>query len=141
MARGEKRPPVGRFGGVRMVQRRIGRSETLLQHKEAVAQELIALSTANITDIMNLDGTVKPMEEIPDYALRAIKRINVSKDGALTIEMHDKVATLRVLAKAAGFLDSDSNQEKPSIVAINMHGPAQDVKPKEPEVLEDETDE
>ena len=118
-----KRSPMGRFGGVRMVQRRVGRSETLYQNKEMVAAELIALGTANITDIVNLDGTIKPMEEIPDHALAAIKKITV-REGNVSIEMHDKVATLRVLAKASGMLDAEPHQEKPSIIGINMKGPA-----------------
>ena len=123
MAQGsDKRPPLGRFGGTRLVQRRIGRSETLHQNKEAVAQELIALGTANITDIVNLDGTIKPIEDIPDHALRAIKKISVRGDD-VTIEMHDKVSTLRVLAKASGMLDAEQNENKPSIVGINMKGP------------------
>jgi hypothetical protein len=117
-----KIPPLGRFGGVRMVQRRIGRSETLHQHKEAVAAELLSLGTANITDIVNLDGTVKPLDQIPEHALRAIKRISATKDG-VTIEMFDKVAVLRVLAKASGMLDVEKNEDKPSIVGINMKGP------------------
>jgi len=105
-----------------MVQRRIGRSETLHQHKEAVAAELLSLGTANITDIVNLDGTVKPLDQIPEHALRAIKRISATKDG-VTIEMFDKVAVLRVLAKASGMLDVEKNEDKPSIVGINMKGP------------------
>lgn len=117
-----KIPPLGRFGGVRMVQRRIGRSETLHQHKEAVAAELLSLGTANITDIVNLDGSVKPLDQIPEHALRAIKRISANKDG-VTIEMFDKVAVLRVLAKASGMLDVEKNEDKPSIVGINMKGP------------------
>jgi len=117
-----KIPPLGRFGGVRMVQRRIGRSETLHQHKEAVAAELLSLGTANITDIVNLDGSVKPLDQIPEHALRAIKRISATKDG-VTIEMFDKVAVLRVLAKASGMLDVEKNEDKPSIVGINMKGP------------------
>ena len=118
----DTRPPLGRFGGVRMVQRRIGRSETLYQNKEAVAQELIALGTANITDIMNLDGSIKDYDQIPEHALRAIKKISVRGDD-VTIEMHDKVSVLRVLAKAAGMLDAEQNEDKPSIVGINMKGP------------------
>ena len=118
----DKRPPLGRFGGVRMVQRRIGRSETLYQHKEAVASELIALGTANITDIVNLDGTIKDFDDIPEYALRAIKKISVRGED-VTIEMHDKVSVLRVLAKASGMLDAEQNEDKPSIVGINIKGP------------------
>ena len=132
--RSDKRPPIGRFGGVRQVQRRIGRSETLGQNKEAVAAELLSLGTANITDIVNLDGTVKPLEDIPEYALRAIKKISV-RDGNVTIEMHDKVATLRVLAKASGMLDDLNKQEdKPSIVAFNMKGPEKQVTTEYQEV-------
>lgn len=120
----DKRPPLGRYGGVRMVQRRVGTSETLYQNKEAIAAELLTLGTSSIMDIVNLDGTVKPIDEIPEYALRAVKKIQVTKDGNLTIEMHDKVSTLRTLAKAVGMLDgAEANQDKPSIVGINMKGP------------------
>jgi hypothetical protein len=124
----DQRPPLGRFGGVRHVQRRIGRSETLHQHKEAVAQELIALGTTNMTDIVNLDGTVKHIDDIPEHALRAIKKISVRGED-ITIELHDKVAVLRVLAKAAGMLDVEKDEERPSIVGINMKGPDQVVEP------------
>lgn len=119
-----RQTPIGRFGGVRATQRRIKTSATLENHKEAVAQELIALGTTSITEIMNLDGTMKPADEIPDYALRAIKKITPLGNGQVSIELFDKVAVLRVLAKAAGFLDSpDSDSDKPSIVGINMRGP------------------
>lgn len=119
-----RQTPIGRFGGVRLAQRRIRTSETLEQHKEAVAQELIALGTTSITEIMNLDGTMKAEEDIPDYALRAIKKITPMPDGRIAIEMHDKVSVLRILAKAAGFLESaERESDKPSIVGINMKGP------------------
>jgi hypothetical protein len=96
----------------------------LEQHKEAVAQELIALGTTSITEIMNLDGTLKAEKDIPDYALRAIKKITPMPDGRIAIEMHDKVSVLRILAKAAGFLESaEKESDKPSIVGINMKGP------------------
>jgi len=93
-----------------------------------VAQELIALGTTNITDIVNLDGTVKPIEDIPEHALRAIKKISV-RGADITIELHDKVAVLRVLAKAAGMLDTEKDEERPSIVGINMRGPDQALSP------------
>lgn len=116
-------PPVGRFGGARMVQRRIGRSETLAQNKEAVAAELIAMGTARITDIIDIHtGLVRPIEDIPDEALAAIKKVTVGQHGT-TIEMFDKVSVLRVLAKASGMLDVEKNIDKPSIIGINMKGP------------------
>lgn len=132
MAKGsDKRPPIGRFGGVRMVQRRIGRSETLYHNKEVVASELLKIGTTNITDIVNLDGTVKELDEIPPEALSAIKKITAGPNGTVTVELFDKVATLRVLAKASGLLDAEANQEKPSIIGINMRGPEliEDVDP------------
>ena len=120
-----RQTPIGRFGGVRLAQRRIRTSETLENNKEAVAQELIACGTTKITDIMNLDGTMRPIDEIPDYALRAIKKIVPMPDGRVSIELFDKVSVLRILAKAAGFLDNpEKESDKPSIVGINMRGPA-----------------
>jgi hypothetical protein len=105
------------------LQRRIGRSETLAQNKEAVATELIAMGTARITDIINIHtGEIKPMDEIPDEALASIKKVTVGQYGT-TIEMFDKVSVLRVLAKASGLLDVEKNVDKPSIIGINMKGP------------------
>jgi hypothetical protein len=124
MARTRKQlPPIGRFGGAGLVQRSIGRSETLFQNKEVIAAELIAMGTTRLTDIIDLHtGVVKPIEEIPDYALASIKKIRVT-DAGIELELFDKVGVLRVLAKASGLLDTESNQDKPSIVGINMKGP------------------
>ena len=118
-----KRPPIARFGGVRNIQRRISRSETLVRHKEDVANELITIGTSNITDIINLDGTIKPIKEIPEHALRTIKKLTVTKDGSVSIELHDKVSVLRIMAKASGMLDNPENEDKPSIVGINLQSP------------------
>jgi hypothetical protein len=103
----------------------------LYQNKEAVAAELLNIGTTRITDIVNLDGTIKDIDEIPEEALSAIKRITAGPDGRVSIELFDKVATLRVLAKASGLLDAEANQEKPSIIGINMRGPEliEDVDP------------
>jgi len=119
-----RQTPIGRFGGVRVTQKKVRTSATLESNKEVVAQELIALGTTSITEIINLDGTMKDPKDIPDYALRAIKKITPMPDGRVAIEMHDKVSVLRVLAKAAGWLDApDQESDKPSIVGINMKGP------------------
>ena len=55
-------------------------------------------------------------------ALASIKKVTVGQYGT-TIEMFDKVSVLRVLAKASGLLDVESNVDKPSIIGINMKGP------------------
>lgn len=124
MARTRKQnPPIGRFGGAGIVKRSIGRSETLAQNKEIIAAELIAMGTARITDIVDLTtGQIKPESEIPEYALASIKKIT-AHEGGVSIELFDKVGVLRVLAKASGLLDVEKNQDKPSIVGINMKGP------------------
>ena len=111
-------PPVGRFGGARLLQRRIGRSETLAQNKEAVAAELIAIGTSKITDIIDLHtGQVKPLKDIPDEALSAIKKVTVGQHGT-TIEMFDKIGPLRVLAKASGLLDVEKNVESLRLLGL-----------------------
>ena len=116
-------PPIGRFGGARVLQRRIGRSETLAQNKEAVATELIAMGTARMTDIIDLHtGQVKPLDEIPSEALAAIKKVTVGQYGT-TVELFDKVSVLRVLAKASGLLDNPDNIDKPSVIGINVRAP------------------
>jgi hypothetical protein len=124
MARTNKQiPPIGRFGGVEVVQRRIGRSETLARNKEMVAAELIAMGTTRMTDLVDLaTGQLKPIDQIPDYALASIKKISVGEFG-VSIELFDKVSVLRILAKATGMLDVEKNDNKPSIVGINMKGP------------------
>jgi hypothetical protein len=45
--------------------------------------------------------------------------------------MHDKVSTLRILAKAAGFLEQHDDINRPSVIGIQIKGP-------EPEVIEAE---
>jgi len=81
------------------------------------------MGTARLTDIIDLHtGEIRPMADIPDEALASIKKVTVGQYGT-TIEMFDKVSVLRVLAKASGLLDVESNVDKPSIIGINMKGP------------------
>ena len=124
------KPPLDRFGGVRVVQRRIQRSEIIEQNKEGVAQELIDVAGAKITDIMDWDDNgvvrVRNPENIPESAIKAIKKIRMTTTQAgpqIEIEMHDKVAVLRILAKAAGLLEQQEDMDKPSVVGIVMQGP------------------
>ena len=124
------KPPLNRFGGVRVVERRINKSEVLDHHKDAVAQEIVDIARANIGHIMEWDGKgnvkVKDSKDIEEFAIKSIKRIKVipGKNGdTLEVEMHDKVAILRLLAKAQGLLESENNVNTPSVVGITMHGP------------------
>ena len=128
------KPPLDRFGGVRVVQKRIQKSEIIDHHKDAVAQELVDIGTASINEIIDWDSSgyvrVKTPDEISDRAIKAIKRIKMTptKEGPqLEVELHDKVSVLRTLAKASGLLEKQDDMDKPSVVGIVMHGPEQPI--------------
>ena len=131
-------PSLKNWGGVRSVQRRLERSQTIIENREAVAYSLLCMANTKITDILTWDEEgnvkVKAASAIPDHALQAIKNIKVTKgkDGASTleVELYDKVGVLRLLAKASGLLDNpDDGSEKPSVIGINVQAPEiEDVK-------------
>jgi hypothetical protein len=137
-------PPLTNWGGVRSVQRRLERSSTLLANKEAVAYALLSMANTKITDIMSWDEDgnvkVKASHQIPEHALNAIKnvRVRTDKDGSntLEIELYDKVGVLRLLAKASGLLDTPDNEDRPSVLGINVMAP--DVTDVEPDDIEGE---
>jgi hypothetical protein len=125
-------PPLTNWGGVRSVQRRLERSATILENREAVAYALLCMANTKITDIMTWDEygnvKVKPASQIPEHALQAIKNIRVKtdKDGnsTLEVELYDKVGVLRLLAKASGLLDNpDDGSDKPSVIDVNVVAP------------------
>jgi 23S rRNA G2069 N7-methylase RlmK/C1962 C5-methylase RlmI len=128
-------PPLTNWGGVRSVQRRLERSSTIVANKEAVAYALLSMANTKLTDIMSWDDQgnvkVKASHEIPEHALHAIKNIRVQtrkdKDGdtysTLEIELYDKVGVLRLLAKASGLLDNPDDDNKPSVIDINVVAP------------------
>ena len=125
--------PTGRFGGVKKLEDRLrGRSEVIAQNKDGIAQTLIDIARANLTDVIqwNEQGEVKvkASADIPDAVAQAIKKVKVTRskngDPTLEIEMHDKVSVLRVLAKSAGLLEPVKDESSaPSVVGITMHGP------------------
>ena len=125
-------PPLTNWGGVRSVQRRLERSSTIMANKEAVAYALICMGNTKFTDFASWDEhgnvTIKPSHLIPEHALMSIKSIEqkVDRNGNsfLKIEQYDKVAVLRILAKASGLLDNpDDGSEKPSVIDINVVAP------------------
>lgn len=125
-------PPMTNWGGVRSVQRRLERSATILDNREAVAYALLCMANTKLTDIMEWDEmgnvTVKPSSKIPEHALQSIKKVSVKtdKDGnnMLEIELYDKVGVLRLLAKASGLLDNpDDGSDKPSVIDVNVMAP------------------
>jgi hypothetical protein len=131
----EQIPSMKNWGGVRSIERRMERSATIVQNREAVAYALLCMANTKLTDIMSWDEEgnvmVKPSSQIPEHALQAIKSIKVNerkdKDGhttrTLDIELYDKVGVLRLLAKASGLLDPEDS-DKPSVIDVNVVAPA-----------------
>ncbi|QDP66658.1 MAG: hypothetical protein Tp132SUR1191571_23 [Prokaryotic dsDNA virus sp.] len=121
--------PVVKYGGVRMLQKRIKRSQIIDHSKDAVAQELVDLSTSNITDIIDWENgkiRLKEISEIPEKALRSIKKIRVygKENNNFEVEMHDKIRSLQTVAKAAGLLEQEkSDDDKPAVIGIKIEGP------------------
>jgi formylmethanofuran:tetrahydromethanopterin formyltransferase len=120
-------PSLQNWGGIRSIQKRLERSATIAENREAVAYSLLCMANTKITDIMEWDETgqikVKASKDIPDHALQAIKSIKVNKDGNLELELYDKVGVLRLLAKASGLLDNPEDSDKPSVIGINIKAP------------------
>jgi len=134
----EQIPSLKNWGGIRSIERRMERSATIVQNREAVAYTLLCMANTKLTDIMSWDEegniSVKPSSQIPEHALQAIKSIKVNerkdKDGNVTrtldIELYDKVGVLRLLAKASGLLDNpDDGSDKPSVIDVNVISPDQ----------------
>tara|TARA_R110000824_G_scaffold94732_1_gene228329 strand:- start:746 stop:1147 length:402 start_codon:yes stop_codon:yes gene_type:complete len=117
------------------INKRIRGSKIIYENRDELAMELMRLGSAKITDVIDWDAqgnvNVKPIEEIPDSALTAIKKIKVTpsaKGDILEVEMIDKVRVLQILAKSAGLLDSEKEIDKPSVVSIEMVMPSEEKK-------------
>ncbi len=120
-------PSLQNWGGVRSIQKRLERSATIVENREAVAYSLLCMANTKITDILTWDEDgqvkVKAASAIPDHALQAIKSIKVNRNGELEIELYDKIGVLRLLAKASGLLDNPDEGDKPSVIGINVQAP------------------
>lgn len=124
-------PSLKNWGGVRSVERRLERSSTIVANREAVAYSLLCMANTKITDIMDWDESgnvrVKRASDIPEHALQAIKNIRVKTDregnSTLEVELYDKVGVLRLLAKASGLLDNPDQDDKPSVIDVNVVAP------------------
>ena len=120
-------PPVGRFGGVGEVRKRLRGSQIIYDNRDGLASEMLGLTKARITDIFDWEGqqlSLKDVKDIPEHALAAIKKIKITprQDGEdiIEIEMVDKVRIMQLLAKSAGLLDTEKDADKPAVVDIQM---------------------
>ena len=137
MARHKSDHPIVKFGGIRMLQRKLKRSDIIDRSREVVAKELVDISTSNITDVVewkNGKVKLKEIEDIPESALKAIKKVRVFGKEAdnFEIELHDKIRSLQVVAKAAGLLEQQDYDDRPAVIGIKMEGPDLEIKEMKP---------
>jgi phospholipase C len=98
--------------------------------REAVIQELEAIGAAEATDIITWDAMgqiqLTPSSQLSERARRGIKKVKVTPNAhgnQIEVEMHDKLSALRLLAKHRGLLEPNSDDQRPSMIGINVTGP------------------
>ena len=131
-------PPVGRFGGVGEIRKRLRGSQIIYDNRDGLATEMLGIAKAKITDIFDWNGQkleLKDAKDIPDHALAAIKKIKItptqSGDDIIEVELLDKVRMMQLLAKSAGLLDTEKDADKPAVVDIQMVMPGEEEKNEE----------
>ena len=126
---GRKLPVVERWGGIRAIQRKIKRATVIDENREGIAEELLLLAQSKVTDVVAWDGqavTVKDLASLPDAVQRTIKKLKVTPTAhgpMVEVELHDKVAALRLVAKAAGLLETERQSHVPSVIGIEITPP------------------
>jgi len=112
--------------------------------REAVLNELEAIASGEVTDVLSWDelGNVGVMasDRLSDRARRSIKKVKITPNAhgnQIEVEMHDKMSALRLLAKHRGLLEVNSDDQRPSMIGINVTGP----KTTTYEIVEAEEDE
>ena len=123
-------PRMNNLGGVRDIKKKLRGSDVIFQNRDKLAEALLSISQAKVTDVVDWDDqgkvSIKNLDEIPEHALQSIKKIKarpVGESFEVEIEMIDKVRVLQMLAKSAGILDKEHESEKPSAIEVNMVGP------------------
>ena len=98
--------------------------------REAVVQELEAIGAGEATDVIQWDDmgrvTLTPSDQLSDRARRSVKKVKVTPNqfgNQIEVEMHDKLSAVRLLAKHRGLLEPNANDQKPSMIGINITGP------------------
>ena len=120
-------PPVGRFGGVGEIRKRLRGSQIIYDNRDGLATEMLGIAKAKVTDIFDWNGKkleLKDAKDIPEHALAAIKKIKITPtqggDDIIDVELLDKVRMFQLLAKSAGLLDTEKDADKPAVVDIQM---------------------
>ncbi len=111
------------------------RARNILVHgdqadREHVLDELGKLATSEITDVLFWDAegrvTLQSAADLSPRARAAIKKVKITptaEGNQVEVELHSKDSALRLLAKHHGLLDQTGEQNKPSVIGVNIHGP------------------
>ena len=101
-----------------------------IEKRDAVLQELEAIGSSEITDILSWDELgrvqIRPSDQLSVRAKRSVKKVKVTPTehgNNIEVEMHDKLSALRLLAKHRGLLEPNSDDRRPSMIGINVTGP------------------
>ena len=135
MKRKSKLPKMnGRFAGGGAITKRLRGSSIIYDNRDELANQLLGLASANITDVLEWSDnnvSIKEIKEIPERALQAIKKIKVTPTRSgdqIEVEMIDKVRVLQMLSKSAGLLEQEKESEKPAVVDVTMVLPGEQEK-------------
>jgi len=109
---------------------RAGLSSPDADRREAVVQELEAIAAGEVTDVIRWTdmGEVQLVgsDQLSDRARRSVKKVKITPNAhgnSIEVEMHDKLSALRLLAKHRGLLEPNSDDQRPSMIGINVTGP------------------
>jgi len=101
------------------------------EQKRAVLEELQELGGSDITSVLSWDDegeiSLRASGDLAPGVRRTLKKVRVTpttNGNQIEVEMHDKMSALRLLAKHHGLLDPGAEQNRPSVIGINMTGPA-----------------
>jgi len=101
------------------------------EQKRAVLEELQELAGSDITSVLSWDDegeiSLRASADLAPGVRRTLKKVKVTpttNGNQVEVEMHDKMSALRLLAKHHGLLDPGAEQNRPSVIGINMTGPA-----------------
>ena len=97
-------PRMNNLGGVRDIKKKLRGSDVIFQNRDKLAEALLSISQAKVTDVVDWDDqgkvSIKNLDEIPEHALQSIKKIKarpVGESFEVEIEMIDKVRVLQML--------------------------------------------
>tara|TARA_R110002074_G_scaffold7347_1_gene31616 strand:+ start:3310 stop:3798 length:489 start_codon:yes stop_codon:yes gene_type:complete len=101
------------------------------EQKRAVLEELQELAGSDITSVLSWDDegeiSLRASADLAPGVRRTLKKVKVTpttNGNQIEVEMHDKMSALRLLAKHHGLLDPGAEQNRPSVIGINMTGPS-----------------